>query len=191
MTVAFSTSSPVASVAVIAADGSVLWEGGRASGHQAGGVCLEMLEQARSTLGFAWDDVSLFAADMGPGSFTGTRVGVILAKTLAFLGDRPVVGASSFDLIDPSGTVVLPNKRNEYFVRLAGQEPIRTPELPSGPFKGFGPGIESEVYPSASLFSLLPGLNPQSAISFVPEYLVDPSISIPKKPYVLQEAKGA
>ncbi|MBW3547559.1 MAG: tRNA (adenosine(37)-N6)-threonylcarbamoyltransferase complex dimerization subunit type 1 TsaB [Actinobacteria bacterium] len=51
--------------------------------------------QARVTL----DDVGAVAADVGPGLFTGLRVGVVTAKALAMALRVPVVGVSSLDLL--------------------------------------------------------------------------------------------
>ena len=128
--------------------------------------------------------VDLFVADMGPGSFTGVRVGVTLAKTFGFLYSKEVAGVTSFDLIDASRTVVLPSRKGEFFVRRAGDVPYRTSEIEGEELVGFGPGMEPEVYPDASRVSLIiPNLVAVNAASFVPEYLIDPSISVPKKPF--------
>ncbi|HEV2766923.1 MAG TPA: tRNA (adenosine(37)-N6)-threonylcarbamoyltransferase complex dimerization subunit type 1 TsaB [Acidimicrobiales bacterium] len=45
------------------------------------------------------DDVGAVAADVGPGLFTGLRVGVVTAKALAMALRVPVVGVSSLDLL--------------------------------------------------------------------------------------------
>lgn len=47
------------------------------------------------------DCIDIFAACTGPGSFTGTRIGVMTAKTLAFAKSRPLIGFSSFVGRDP------------------------------------------------------------------------------------------
>ena len=44
-------------------------------------------------------DVEAFVAGLGPGSFTGVRVGVTMAKMWAFARNKPVVGISSLDAL--------------------------------------------------------------------------------------------
>jgi len=151
-----------------------------------------MIEQMTAALGFDLRDTEAFAADIGPGSFTGVRVGVMLAKTFAFVYGRLVMGADSFDLIDPAGVVVLPSKRGEFFVRELGSPAVRTTELPSVPYRGFGPGVEPSEPPSAAGFArLIDRLERIDPISFAPHYLIEPSISIPKKPYAIARGDQA
>jgi hypothetical protein len=180
--VAFSTSSPWASVAAISENGVVLWEDAEEAPRRAGAACMAMVERLNER--FPLSSCTLFAADIGPGSFTGVRVGVTLAKTFGYVHHQPVAGADSFDLIAHDAVAVLPSKKGEYFVRRPGEAPFRTNELPDEPFLGFGPGIDPSLMPMARRFAfLLDRLEPTTAELFVPEYLIQPSISTPKKPY--------
>lgn len=183
MIVAFSTSSPWASVAAVSA-GEVLWHRQVLVPQRASGACMAMLDEMQAELGIKLSEAEAFAADVGPGSFTGVRVGVMLAKSFAFVYGRPVMGADSFDLIDPDGIVVLPSKRGEYFVRRPNQAAFRTDRLPEEPFRGFGPGIEPSEPPSAAGFArLAANTQGEDPMLFAPRYLIEPSISLPKKPF--------
>ncbi|NLV25017.1 MAG: tRNA (adenosine(37)-N6)-threonylcarbamoyltransferase complex dimerization subunit type 1 TsaB [Deltaproteobacteria bacterium] len=55
------------------------------------GAVAELLQRT----GWAIGDLDLFAAVVGPGSFTGLRVGLATVKGLALARQRPVVGVSS------------------------------------------------------------------------------------------------
>ena len=107
MIIAFSTSSAWASVAMVDRRLGVLWSGSEYAPQAASGACLRLLESMVSATGKSLEDAEMFAADIGPGSFTGVRGGVTLAKTFGYLYSRPVAGATSFDLISIAETVVL------------------------------------------------------------------------------------
>jgi tRNA threonylcarbamoyladenosine biosynthesis protein TsaB len=49
--------------------------------------------------GVGLSEVDAFAVDIGPGSFTGVRIGVTTAKTWADLLDKPLVGVSALEAI--------------------------------------------------------------------------------------------
>jgi tRNA threonylcarbamoyladenosine biosynthesis protein TsaB len=50
-----------------------------------------LLAEARA----AWGDVEATAVGLGPGSYTGLRIGVVTAKALSWASGRPVLGISS------------------------------------------------------------------------------------------------
>lgn len=187
MIIGFSTSCAWSSVAAIdESNSTVLWQGTLEAPQSASGACLALLQDMISS-GLRLEQATLFCADIGPGSFTGVRVGVTLAKTFGFLYNRPVAGMNSFDLINRDAIAVLPSKKGEFFVRIPGKDPYRTIDLPTETYVGFGPGIDPMTYPNASRFRLLiRDLVPVDAASFVPKYLIEPSISIPKKPFASQ-----
>lgn len=53
--------------------------------------------------GWAGNDLALIAVGIGPGSYTGVRVAVTAAKTMAWAWDKPVVGVSSLHALALSG----------------------------------------------------------------------------------------
>jgi tRNA threonylcarbamoyladenosine biosynthesis protein TsaB len=180
--VAFSTSSPLASVAVFSDDWALLGSRDEQAPRAASSVCLKLLEELLQDLDLSLESATAFGADLGPGSFTGVRVGVTLAKTLAFAQVAQCFGASSFDLISRAETVVLPSKKGEWFVRRVGEPPIKTTDMPSSSFVGFGPSVEGPVYPHASRFEKTELIMPEKLL---PAYLTEPAISQPNKPYGL------
>src|SRR5690606_3548539 len=64
-----------------------------------GETLFPLLAFALEHAGLARTDVDLLAVGIGPGSFTGTRIGVATAKGLAVALDRPLVGVVSLAAI--------------------------------------------------------------------------------------------
>jgi len=50
-------------------------------------------------VGWTPRDIDLIAVDVGPGSYTGLRVGITCAKTLAYALNKPVIDVPAFDVI--------------------------------------------------------------------------------------------
>ncbi len=51
------------------------------------------------TAGLGIQQVDCFAVTVGPGSFTGLRVGLTAAKTLAYFNDKAVIGVPTLDVL--------------------------------------------------------------------------------------------
>ena len=62
------------------------------------GAVSRALKAARTTLA----QLEAIAVDVGPGSFTGLRIGLAFAKALAFPGKTPLVGVPSLDVLAAS-----------------------------------------------------------------------------------------
>ncbi len=56
---------------------------------------MRSIDELFSTIDLTIEDVDLFAIGVGPGSFTGLRIGVSTVKGLAWSLDKPVVGVST------------------------------------------------------------------------------------------------
>lgn len=143
-----------------------------------------MLGEHFHVTGAELGDVRLFVADTGPGSFTGVKIGVMLAKTLAFATGSKVAGVMSFDLFSTERPVAIPSRRGIWFYREPGAEPkVIEGELPSGVL-GYGPGFEEPTFPDAALSGrFVTAWIPTAPEALLPTYLAEPLISTPNKPY--------
>lgn len=69
--------------------------------------------------GAKWSDLTAIGVVIGPGSFTGIRLGIAYAKGLAMGLNIPVIGVSTFELYlneYPDAFVAIDSGRNDLFV---------------------------------------------------------------------------
>ncbi|MGD0336660.1 MAG: tRNA (adenosine(37)-N6)-threonylcarbamoyltransferase complex dimerization subunit type 1 TsaB [Candidatus Omnitrophota bacterium] len=77
-----------------------------------------MIKRALEAAGIGLEEIDYFACGLGPGSFTGTRIGLATIKALAWSKKKPVIGISTLDILalnaDTHGYVmpVIDAKRN-------------------------------------------------------------------------------
>ena len=75
--------------------GTRLFEKGMVHGREIAPSIRALLDEA----GWAPDAIDLIACDIGPGSYTGLRVGLAAAKGLALALRRPLIGVASLDAL--------------------------------------------------------------------------------------------
>ena len=69
-------------------------------------VLVPMLEEVRADAGgLAYQDVDYIAVTVGPGTFTGIRVGLATARGLGLAAARPVVGITTLEVIAAAAMV--------------------------------------------------------------------------------------
>ena len=92
------TSATIASVA-LCEDDRLLAEYTLNNGNTHSETLLPMVEAVLHAHGMDVEDIDLFAASTGPGSFTGVRIGAATLKGLAFGSGKPCVGVSTLEAI--------------------------------------------------------------------------------------------
>jgi tRNA threonylcarbamoyladenosine biosynthesis protein TsaB len=76
------------------------------------GVSVTLLPAIKSLLEGAnvqWSDIDLIAIATGPGMFTGLRVGVVAAKTLAYVHKTPLIGVNTLQVLAAQSAASLKN----------------------------------------------------------------------------------
>lgn len=152
--VGLETSSTIAGIAVIR-DRQVMAE----ASQELGGVHAEklpgMLERIMGDLEVQWSEVKGFAISIGPGSYTGLRVGLSLVKGLAHVTKRPVAAVPTLDAIAfqvpccryPVHVLTDARRGQVYEARYdtSGGWPERQSEFQVGPLEDVLASIEDKV----------------------------------------------
>jgi tRNA threonylcarbamoyl adenosine modification protein YeaZ len=128
LTLAFDTATAVATSALVDGD-EILGE--RVSRAQ---TLLEDVDALLRQAGAHPSDLGRLAVGLGPGSFTGVRIGLAVARGLALSLDVPGAGVSTLAALAagaPGAVPVVDAKRREVFTVLDGEPSVLAPqELP-------------------------------------------------------------
>ncbi|MBE6948661.1 MAG: tRNA (adenosine(37)-N6)-threonylcarbamoyltransferase complex dimerization subunit type 1 TsaB [Ruminococcaceae bacterium] len=108
----FDSSAKAASVA-LTDNGKLLCQYWQASGLTHSRTLLAMAEDMLKNLDMKVNDVDAVAVSIGPGSFTGIRIGVAAVKGLSWAADKPACGVSTLEamayhLADRENVVICP-----------------------------------------------------------------------------------
>ncbi len=95
---AFDSTAKVASVAV-SDNEKILASYSIDNGLTQSELLLPMAEDMLRSLKLDFDDIDIFATSVGPGSFTGVRIGVSLVKGLAFGKNKPCAAVSTLEAL--------------------------------------------------------------------------------------------
>jgi tRNA threonylcarbamoyladenosine biosynthesis protein TsaB len=102
LVVGFDTATPVTTAAVLLPDGSVVEAHDEPAAESRGrhaSRLLGLVERVLRESGVAWDEVSRLAVGVGPGGFTGLRIGISTARALAQARALEVVPVSSLEAL--------------------------------------------------------------------------------------------
>ena len=146
ITLAIDTSTSRTSVAIIE-DGSILWSGHRDGATEHGPALPSLVQEGIK--GFAIDKV---VVGMGPGPFTGLRVGIAFAQSFALARGISVRGVCSLDAIaaqvnEKDFIVTVDARRKEvYWARYKDGVRVGEPAV-SFPADVSGTSIHPDLYP--------------------------------------------
>jgi tRNA threonylcarbamoyl adenosine modification protein YeaZ len=108
----------------------------RVSEHRHGALVLDQIADVLARGGIDAFRIDAIGVGTGPGSFSGLRVGLATAKTLAYALGRPLVGMLTSDALRRAGpglgqganaVVVLPAGARDHYVAAAGRDPVLRP----------------------------------------------------------------
>jgi len=163
---AFDTATPLVTVALH--DGEDVVAERRSEQRMKHGEQLApLIESVMADAGIVRQDLTAIAVGVGPGPFTGLRVGLVTARTLALVLEIPVYGVCSLDVLAveaalgsaPIGgdfVVATDARRKEVYVatyddegrRLDGPEVVRPDDAATDrPVAGEGAGLYPEAFP--------------------------------------------
>lgn len=95
---AVDTSSTVAAVAIIE-DEMLLGEYFINNKKTHSQKLMPMIKELMDSLGLIPEDIDIYAASVGPGSFTGLRIGVTSIKAMAYALEKPVISVPTLDAL--------------------------------------------------------------------------------------------
>jgi len=90
-------SSATACSAALCRDGALIAQSFQCSGLTHSRTLLPMVNDLLKNCGESLEQVDVIAAAVGPGSFTGLRIGVSTAKGLAWAGEKPCAPCSTLE----------------------------------------------------------------------------------------------
>ncbi len=145
-----------------------------------------MIQSVMQKAGVGFPDLDRIAVTIGPGSFTGVRIGLATARALSLASGKPLVGVSTLDLLlEQSGVagdvlVLVDTKRDDFYGQVFGsaaQEPrIWKPE------EAAASGLKTvQETPDPVALARYAVTAPLETEMPMPIYLRDAEVSTPKR----------
>ncbi|MBM3550144.1 MAG: tRNA (adenosine(37)-N6)-threonylcarbamoyltransferase complex dimerization subunit type 1 TsaB [Alphaproteobacteria bacterium] len=110
--------------AAVLVDGEIVAERFEAMARGHAERLLPMVRETMSAAGLGFESVGLIAVTIGPGHFTGLRVGLAAAQGLSLASNRPLAGVTTLEAVaaaasaDGPLTVALESKRADLYLQL-------------------------------------------------------------------------
>jgi tRNA threonylcarbamoyladenosine biosynthesis protein TsaB len=161
---AFDTATPQVTVALHDGD-RVVAEYSATESMRHGEMLAPGIAEVLDRAGAISQDITAVAVGVGPGPFTGLRVGLVTARTMAFALEIPVYGVCSLDILAAEAVdaglsdfvVATDARRKEVYVatyadgqRVSGPEVVKPADVATdAPVVGRGAQLYPEAFPHA------------------------------------------
>jgi tRNA threonylcarbamoyladenosine biosynthesis protein TsaB len=152
----FDAASSVCSAAIFA-DGVVIAKNQKLITNQHAEILVSMIEQILSDVKMDYSDLNLISTTIGPGSFTGIRIGLATARGLSLACNIPLIGVTNFEVlayaverIDRVGRrilVILETKRDDFYTCVYSEQL----DLINGPMAIEGDALEKLSDPGRTI----------------------------------------
>lgn len=131
---AFDTALFGCSVAVLDTETNTITQDSRAMARGQAEVLVPMADAVLKKSETEYADLGVIATTIGPGAFTGLRIGLSTARALGLSLDKPVIGLTTLEILAaqyhavkslPEGTVLailLETKRKDFYMQIFGNE---------------------------------------------------------------------
>ncbi len=203
---AIDTATPYVTVAVGDGGAVTAAEGERPMKH--GELLAPLIEDVLRRAGASTADLTRIAVGVGPGAYTGLRVGLVTAHTLGHVLEIPVVGVCSLDVLAAAAVAdgvrepflaTIDARRKELFWatydaggrRLSGPDVSRPAELPHDPvvvgaaaalYPGEFPRVHGPDRPDAATMARIVEEGAVEPLDAAPMYLRRPDAVAPGPP---------
>lgn len=152
---AFDTACDACSVAVWR-DGAIVAHRAKAMVRGQSEELVMMIDSVMRQAGASFAALSAVAVTIGPGAFTGLRIGLATARAIALAADRPAIGVSTFEAIAAAAeneeraralVVAIDTKRGDLYIRSF---------LRDGSGRGYAPWHDALVLAPGEALAFLP-----------------------------------
>lgn len=146
---------------------------------------INMVEEVLAASQTEYGKLTSVACTIGPGSFTGIRIGLSAARAIGFAAGIPVLGFNSLEVIaygmslsqkDKEITAMLNAGKGEVIYQTFAPDltPICEPTLRKAT------GDESFILPRADMLAELAALHPNNEVAPLPFYVRPPDAKLPE-----------
>lgn len=152
---AMDTSGPSLSVALMR-ENKLVFECTQQNGHTHSDSLMPLVDMALKIGGITVREVGCIAVVTGPGSFTGVRIGVTTAKSLAHAAGIPCMGINALEAI-AAGAMAFPGL-------VCPMQDARAGQVYSA---GYRQGVQVMPDAAVKLVDLLPNLEQEASVCFM------------------------